>query len=89
MKVFRAVLAVLAVILWALSAPLAMASGECMAMGAGCEGPCGASSCAATGLMAKSIVLVETGAPTDPVTGFPSVSLALPEPPPRSTLLFA
>jgi hypothetical protein len=89
MNVFRAVVIVLTVIMWALSPPLAMASAECMAMGTDCEGPCGASSCAATGPIADAIVPAEIGAPTDQVTGFASASLALPEPPPRNTLLFA
>lgn len=45
MKHCRAAVAVLAVLVWVLSAPLAMASDNCMAMSAMCEGPCGASSC--------------------------------------------
>lgn len=46
MKRGRLVVALLAVLVWGLSAPLAMASDHCMAMGATCEGPCGATSCA-------------------------------------------
>jgi hypothetical protein len=45
MTYFRMGVAVVAVLVWVLSAPLAMASDNCMAMGAMCEGPCGAGSC--------------------------------------------
>jgi hypothetical protein len=46
MKRWSVIVAVIAVLVLALGAPLAMASDNCMAMGAMCEGPCGASSCA-------------------------------------------
>lgn len=45
MKRWSALVAVIVVGVLALGAPLAMASSNCMAMGAMCEGPCGASSC--------------------------------------------
>ena len=87
MKRCRAVIAVLAVIVWALSAPLALASSDCMAMGAACEGPCGASAGPAAAPVADGSALAVAGVPMSKVTQLPSALLALPEPPPRSTLL--
>jgi len=89
MKIGHMVVVVFAILVWALSAPLAMASGDCMAMGADCEGPCGVSSCAAAGPVADGIALLVAGIPISTVTGLPSAPLARPEPPPRSTLLSA
>lgn len=89
MKRYPPTVAVLTVIVWVLSAPLAMASGDCMAMGADCEGPCGASSCAVAGPISDGIVPAVAGVPQRTATRFPSAPLTLPEPPPRSTLLSA
>lgn len=44
MKHWRVLVAVIAVLVWGLSAPLAMASSHCLTMVAECEGPCGVSS---------------------------------------------
>ena len=87
MRVCRAAVAVIAVVVWALSAPLAMASGDCMAMGAMCEGPCGASSCLTTSapvspVILATIAIVSPRAPED----LASVPLALTDPPPRPVL---
>ncbi len=89
MKPGRTIVAVLAALVWALSAPLAMASGNCMAMGADCEGPCGVSSCATAGPLIGDIVLAVARAAPSTVSGFPSAPLAVPDLPPRSILLSA
>lgn len=81
--------AVLAVLVWALSAPLAMASDHCMAMGAMCEGPCGASGCAVAPLT-TSASSDEIG--TGPILSSDHVSsapLSTAEPPPKLLLLRA
>lgn len=53
MKRWRVLVAVLAVLVLGLSAPLAMASGECLTMMAECEGPCGVSSCVLSSPMSE------------------------------------
>src|SRR2546425_621223 len=87
MRACRAAVAVVAVVVWALSAPLAMASGDCMAMGAMCEGPCGASSCLTTSAPVSQVVLatIATLSPRAP-EDFASLPLALADPPPRPAL---
>ncbi len=91
MNRWRAVVAVLAVAVWALSAPLAMASNNCLAMGAMCEGPCGVSSCATSNVPVSDILLLlaVTSVSPRPPEGFPCALLSLPDPPPRTTLLSA
>jgi len=86
MKACRAVVAVLAVVVWALSAPLAMASGGCMAMGASCEGPCGTASCVIPGPIADRVVAAVARVVMEGSVDVSSVTLVLPEPPPRSLL---
>lgn len=89
MKRYRLVVAVIVVVLWGLSAPLAMASNNCMAMGAMCEGPCGAS----PGALAQWVDAI----PVDPampgimlVPGHASAApLKVPELPPKSLSHFA
>lgn len=82
-------IAVLIVVGLIVSAPLAWASANCAVMGAACEGPCGAASCAALGIpegpglpLIGGLLLQDTKEP-------PSVVPALIELPPRSSLLFA
>ncbi len=89
MKLGRAIVAVLAVLVWVLSAPLAMASGSCIAMGADCEGPCGVSSCATAGPVAGEIVPAVARLALGAVPGSPNPTLDLPDLPPRSILLSA
>jgi len=48
MNRWRLIVVVIGVAIWGLSGPLAMASNDCMTMGAMCEGPCGANQCATT-----------------------------------------
>jgi hypothetical protein len=87
MRTCRAAVAVIAVVVWALSAPLAMASDSCMAMGAMCEGPCGASSCVTTSAPVSQVVLatLATVSPRVP-DDLSAALLALPDPPPRPPL---
>jgi hypothetical protein len=87
MRACRTAVAVMAVLLWALSAPLAMASDSCMAMGAMCEGPCGVSSCITTSapvvqVAFATIAILSPHVPDDVSTAL----LALPDPPPRPAL---
>src|SRR2546426_14314 len=89
MNRWRAVVAVIAVAVWALSAPLAMASNNCTAMGAMCEGPCGVASCATSNVPVSNILLAVASVSPRPPESFPCALLALPDPPPRATLLFA
>ena len=59
MRPSRAVIAILTVLIWGVFTPVVMASSGCMAMGAMCEGPCGASSCVVSApLSADFITLV-------------------------------
>lgn len=76
-------------VVWVLAPPLAAASGACIAMSGGCEGPCGAASCT-TVIRVTSAVLPPVadvvGAAPD---SFRSASLRLPDLPPRSPLPLA
>lgn len=89
MKTGPMVVAVFAILVWASSAPLAMAPGDCMAMWADCEGPCGVSSCVAPGFIADDIVPAVARVPSGAAPGWPSAPLRLPDLPPRTTLLSA
>jgi hypothetical protein len=60
-----------------------------MAMGAMCEGPCGASSCATSNVPVSAILLAVAGVPPRAPEGFRGALLTLPDPPPRATLLSA
>ena len=64
----------LLIALWVLSAPLAMASNDCMAMGAMCDGPCGASSCVAS--VPVTLIVVAPVASAEPLA-----AMNAPEPP--------
>ena len=79
----RVIVAVVAVLVLGLSAPLAIASGSCIAMGAMCEGPCGASSCVvSTSPPAPPIAVVGSAEPR-PLARVPQASLQAPELPPK------
>ena len=84
MKKCRAVVAVIAVILLGLAAPLAVAADNCMAMGAMCEGPCGSSSCAVAQFVGETSfdpALPDVMQSTEHIA---SVTLQVPELPPKS-----
>ena len=74
MRHWRAAVAVLAVVVWVLSAPLAMASSHCMGMGAMCEGPCGTSSCVVSTSAARAASQLVSA-------GFPVPAVHVPDPP--------
>lgn len=74
---------VIAVLVWGLSAPLAMAFSHCVTMGAMCEGPCGASSCVTSvARHAPSIGIVASAEPRT-LDRIPQTSLEAPELPPK------
>lgn len=84
MRRWRLLVVVIGVVVWGLSAPLAMASNDCMTMGAICEGPCGAYQCATTPFDGTAafhqllpVVLPSSG-------NVPSAPLQVPELPPKS-----
>lgn len=82
---WNAMVAVIVVVVLGLAAPLAMASDNCMAMGAMCEGPCGASSCAAAQL-GSEIAFDQTTFPATPwVDHAFSVPLTVRKHPPKSS----
>ena len=87
MRTARAAIAVIAVMVWVLSAPLAMASNNCMAMGAMCEGPCGASSCATTTTPVTYVFFAIAAVSPPPPEWIVGTVLARPDPPPRTTSL--
>lgn len=79
------VVAVIAVVVLGLAAPLAMASDNCMAMGAMCEGPCGASSCAIA-QFGSEIAFDQTTLPATPwAEHVPSAPLTVRKHPPKSS----
>jgi len=85
MKRWNVTVAVIAVVVLGLAAPLAMASNNCMAMGAMCEGPCGASSCAIAQL-ASEITFDQTTLPATPwAEHVLSAPLTVREHPPKSS----
>jgi hypothetical protein len=87
MRTYRPVVAVIAILVWVLSAPLAMAFDNCMAMGAMCEGPCGTSSCITTATPVVHLVCATAAVSTRPLAEFVGTVLALPDPPPRASSL--
>jgi hypothetical protein len=82
----RAVVTWVVLALWVLAGPFATAFGACAAMGAMCEGPCGA----APGI----VVVTLPGGPLPGVTGAPAAAAGtlpggtrgVPDPPPRLLL---
>lgn len=86
MKRWRLVVTLLAVLAWGLSAPLAVAADNCMAMGATCEGPCGASSCAVSG--PDGVAYVRSPMPATPQRAehVSQAALRVAEPPPKPAL---
>jgi hypothetical protein len=83
MRRSRTLLAVLLACVWALAAPLAMASNNCMVMGALCEGPCGASSSVVSGPVSVASVQLLTTAEPLPAEHVPQVALKVSDPPPK------
>ncbi len=79
-----AVLLVPGLVLWA---PLAWASWNCAAMGAACEGPCGAASCAVFGIPVGPGLPLMGDLIVPEVERLPSAPAALVELPPRASLL--
>jgi hypothetical protein len=85
MKRWNVLVAVIAVVVLGLAAPLAMASNNCMAMGTMCEGPCGASSCAIA-QPGSEIAFDQTTFPATPWTDHVlSVPLTVRKHPPKSS----
>ena len=86
MRVARRFLALLMAVVWLLAAPLAMASDSCMAMGAMCEGPCGATSCAVSGPDGVAYVRSPMPATPPPAEHVSQAALRVAEPPPKPVL---
>jgi len=82
MKFSRVIVSILAIVIWGLAAPLAMAADNCIAMGAMCEGPCGASSCVSAPAAAGVTHLV-TAAPSTPASYAPEIDPTVLELPPK------
>jgi hypothetical protein len=89
MKSPRGAVAIIAIVVWVLSAPLAMASSHCMGMGAMCEGPCGASPCAVAVQPEVAAPIPVTPAPVPASDALVTTSLPLFDPPPRTLLRFS
>lgn len=83
MQRWRLVVVVISVLVWGLSAPLAMASNDCMTMGAICEGPCGAHQCALSRFESNSALELVLLAIVPSLDGVPSAALQVPELPPK------
>jgi hypothetical protein len=86
MRRSRIFLAVLTAVVLALAAPLAMASDNCMAMGALCEGPCGASSSVVSGLVSVAYTQLLTSAQPLPAEYVPQAIPKVSDPPPKPLL---
>lgn len=84
MKRWRVIVAVIAVVVWGLTAPLALASSNCMAMGAMGEGPCGASSCAVAQFAGGTALDQATREIAQSADHVVSAPLKVPELPPKS-----
>lgn len=87
MRHWRLAVTLLAVVVWGLSAPLAMASDHCMAMGATCEGPCGATPWAVSG--SNLVTYLRSLTPATPLLAEHVLQAApqVAEPPPKPLLL--
>ena len=79
----RVIVVVVAVLVLGLSAPLAIASGSCVAMGAMCDGPCGASSCVFSATPPTPPVTVVASAEPRGLDRIPQAPLQAPELPPK------
>ena len=87
MKRWRVVVVVITVAVWVLSVPLAAASDHCMAMGAMCEGPCGASACVVKLGYSDSALPSTAPVPAPPHDVWLSIDLRVLELPPKASLL--
>jgi hypothetical protein len=83
MRRSRIPLAVVTAFVLALAAPLAVASGNCMAMSAMCEGPCGASSCTVPGPVGVAYIQLLTPAEPLSIQHVPQTVLKVSDPPPK------
>jgi hypothetical protein len=86
MRHWRLLVALLAVFVWGLSAPLAMASDHCLSMGAVCEGPCGASSCVASDARGFAYIRLVTPAVCPATDSQAQAAPPVAEPPPKPLL---
>jgi hypothetical protein len=76
-------LIVLTVLIWGLASPVLMASSPCAGMGAMCEGPCGASSCAVSAPAVAAIVELVSASYAEAATQAPAPDPAVLELPPK------
>ena len=83
------VVVLVAVVLWGLSAPLAMASNNCVAMGAMCEGPCGALSAIPSAVPNGTMLEPARDLALPARPGLPGTLSRVLEPPPKSVPLVA
>jgi hypothetical protein len=88
MNGFRAVLAVVLILVWGLFVPVAMAADHCAAMNYMCEGPCGASTPATAPTVATATGLVSL-VRSAPAPAVPQIDRPAVEPPPKSLVLSA
>ena len=82
-KHWRVLVAVIVAVVWSLSAPLAMASSHCMAMGAICEGPCGVPPCVIPPPLTAGVTHLVTAATSEPASHSPEIGPTVPELPPK------
>jgi hypothetical protein len=83
MKSLRVAVSIVAVLVWGLAAPLAMAADNCVAMGAMCEGPCGVSSCVVSPLATGDITRLVAAASPAPASSLPEIDQTVLELPPK------
>ena len=85
----RRLIIMVALVVWVLWSPVAIALGGCVGMGAMCHGPC-----LLTSYEVPTVADLVTLQPVEPLHGAPSVylpspDLKVPTPPPRSVLFFS
>lgn len=86
MTPWRVVVVAFVAILLVLSPPLAAASDQCMAMGAMCEGPCGASAWVPKLSLSDGTLPLTAAAPGHPHHIWDSIDPSVLELPPRASL---
>jgi len=83
MKFWRVAVSIVAILVWGLAAPLAMAADNCVAMGAMCEGPCGASSAVVSAAATAGVTHLATAAIPVAAAHAPEIDPTVLELPPK------
>lgn len=85
----RRLITVVVLVAWVSLGPIAMAFGSCAGMGAMCEGPCGTTSCVVRMQTAMAAATPVADLQVQFSDRLATVTLKVPDPPPKSAPLVA